>query len=49
VSKWLGPPVQLYHQLRTAHLEWAAELPPTAILFGAKRYDFDAADRWMFV
>ena len=31
---------RLYHQVRTAHLERAAELPPAVILFANKRYDF---------
>lgn len=33
--------VRLYHQLRTAHLERAAQLPPATIVYGRRRYDFD--------
>lgn len=33
--------VRLYHQVRTAHLERAAQLPPATILYGDKRYDFE--------
>lgn len=33
--------VRLYHQVRTAHLERAAQLPTAKILFANKRYDFD--------
>jgi glycosyltransferase involved in cell wall biosynthesis len=35
--------VRLYHQVRSAHLERAAELPPATILYGDKRYDFEEA------
>jgi glycosyltransferase involved in cell wall biosynthesis len=35
--------VRLYHQVRSAHLERAASLPPATILFGSKRYDFEEA------
>lgn len=34
--------VQLYDVVRTAHLERAATLPGTEILYRVKRYDFDA-------
>lgn len=34
------PRVRLYHSVRTAHLERAAELAPAVILFGGRRYDF---------
>ncbi len=34
------PRVRLYHQVRTAHLERAAQLPKAVILFANKRYDF---------
>lgn len=33
--------VRLYHQLRSAHLERAAELPPATIVYGHQRYDFE--------
>lgn len=33
--------VRLYHQVRSAHLERAASLPPATILFGSRRYDFE--------
>ncbi len=33
--------VRLYHQVRTAHLERAAQLPPATIVYGDTRYDFD--------
>lgn len=38
---------RLYHQLRSAHLERAAQLAPATILYGRHRYDFDPtlADR----
>lgn len=36
-----GRRVRLYHQLRTAHLERAVQLPPATIVYGARRYDFD--------
>ncbi len=32
--------VRLYQQVRTAHLERAAQLPPATIVYGEKRYDF---------
>lgn len=41
MSGRVRPRVRLYHQLRTAHLERAAQLPPATILFGDQRYDFD--------
>ena len=34
---------RLYHTVRTAHLERAAELPPADILYGVRRYDFHEA------
>lgn len=40
MSGRVRPRVRVYHQVRTAHLERAAQLPPAAILFGNKRYDF---------
>src|ERR1700709_1291862 len=33
--------VRLYHQIRTAHLERAAQRPPATIVYGDKRYDFE--------
>ncbi|HEY5822683.1 MAG TPA: glycosyltransferase [Propionibacteriaceae bacterium] len=35
--------VRLYHQVRTAHLERAAQLPQATIVYGGKRYDFEDA------
>lgn len=37
---------RLYHQVRSAHLERAAQLPPARLLYGSRRYDFqeDLAD-----
>lgn len=35
--------VRLYHQVRSAHLERAAQLPAALILYGSRRYDFEAA------
>ena len=35
-----GAYVRLYHQVRTAHLERAAQLPAATIMYGNKRYDF---------
>lgn len=43
MSVRVRPRVRLYSQLRTAHLERAAQLPPATILFSRKRYDFDEA------
>ena len=40
MSERVRPRVRVYHQVRTAHLERAAQLPPAAILFANKRYDF---------
>ena len=40
MSGRVRPRVRVYHQVRTAHLERAAQLPPAAILFANKRYDF---------
>ena len=40
MSGRVRPRVRVYHQVRTAHLERAAQLPPAAILFADKRYDF---------
>ncbi len=33
--------VRIYHQVRSAHLERAAQLPEATILYGGKRYDFE--------
>lgn len=41
MSTRVRPRVRLYTQLRTAHLERAAQLPPSSVLFSQKRYDFD--------
>lgn len=37
-----GRRARLYHQIRTAHLERAAQLAPATILYANRRYDFDA-------
>src|SRR5690349_10700252 len=36
-----NPHVRLYTSVRTAHLERAHELPPAAIIYRGRRYDFD--------
>lgn len=36
------PRARLYHQVRSAHLERAAQLPAATLLYGSTRYDFEA-------